>query len=1015
MPLVVPRGDAHVETPRRGLRQFDRDVGLVLFAYIVLLAFENVAVGVGYRVEFAGTWEMTSARKFLSPISLALLVPVAMAVVAMARLAARRQTALIVIATGIAGGAMAFFGSTGRTMESVTVRAPFVAVVAVVVAFVAWGLARRLPSAPPSIVATASLVIATGAWLADAFVLPRLYPAFHAGLLVVCVVAWAGTSLFLGPSSRRSLPAWAGILIASASIAWAPHAAVQVSGQDNLRRVLLEHAPILGRAVVVAAKIAPPPPLDEDTGAAATTLTNLLDRKGARTVDWRGRDIVLVTVDALRADHVSSYGYGRKTTPNIDALAADGVRFEHAYCPTPHTSYSITSMMTGKYMKPLLALSSTRAAADAEAGETWAQQVRRYGYRTAAFYPPAVFFIDAHRFQRMKEENLGFEYYKAEYARPDLRTEQVTRYLGEAPRDKPLFLWVHLFEPHEPYEMHADHPFSGDPRVDAYDSEIAAADAFVGDLVRLVGERRPPGAVFIVSADHGEEHGDHGGRYHGTTVYEEQVRVPLVVRAPGLAPQVVRSPVQTIDLLPTTLAALDVPIPPRLRGRDLGPALVGAEAKGEEGLAFAETDDYTLVARGDDRLVCARKIASCTLFDVAHDPMEKQPVASRPARVDELRKLTAVIERDTGKVEASVLPDALRRGLQGDLDAAEDVAPLLDDARVDIRRLAARCGFALKSPQMASSLRRAVEHDEDLEVRRFASLALARMDARPDAENTKAPSVDGLLRANEADVRVAAALTLAESGDGRGEGELVLRWTAAFAEGTRTPGEIGEARELLAAFGKLRSKAAVPALVRSLDDVRLRPHIVEALGNIGDPRAKEPLVQLLSNERYVHLRPLEARVLFGLGARKELAAPLMRFAGTPEPMVEAIAIAADARLLTADRGGKDWPPSGVLPASFDATVRLGAAGPCRLLVLASDDHATITATIDGLGLDAASSTSGTALHVFEVGSRPAGDARLSLGSSRGIRAAWLVPRAAEIPPPPPKAWEPSTAATDAGL
>src|SRR5690606_37504706 len=100
------------------------------------------------------------------------------------------------------------------------------------------------------------------------------------------------------------------------------------------------------------------------------------------------------------------------------------------------------------------------------------------------------------------------------------------------------------------------------------------------------------------------------------------------------------------------------------------------------------TDDYTLVARGTDRLVCARKIGSCTLFDVSRDPGQKHAIANRPERVTELQKLTAAIERETGKVEATGLPDALRRGLQGDVDAAEDVAALLDDARVDIRRLA---------------------------------------------------------------------------------------------------------------------------------------------------------------------------------------------------------------------------------------------------------------------------------------------------------------------------------------
>ena len=92
----------------------------------------------------------------------------------------------------------------------------------------------------------------------------------------------------------------------------------------------------------------------------------------------------------------------------------------------------------------------------------------------------------------------------------------------------PLFLWVHFFEPHEPYVVHPDHLFTGGRSADedAYDGEIATADDGIGRIVRLLRARRP-GAVVIVTADHGEEFGDHGGRYHGTTVYEEQVRVPL--------------------------------------------------------------------------------------------------------------------------------------------------------------------------------------------------------------------------------------------------------------------------------------------------------------------------------------------------------------------------------------------------------------------------------------------------------------------------------------------------------
>jgi arylsulfatase A-like enzyme len=987
------------------LRRFDRDVGLVLAAFIVLLANENLAIGLGYRAEFVGTWEMGSARLYVSPIALAVSVPFAIVLVGAARLAVAGHARILALAVALAGGTVGVFVSTGRRMASLAIRVPFVVVVAIASGLVAWVLARRLPLMRARVAAALGIAVGSAAWLADAFVLPRLYPAFHLALFGVTLAGWALAALLVRDRPQAEPIAFGGIVVAAASIAWSPHAAVKTSTEDNLRRVLLEHAPFLGRAVVIANELAPPPPLEEDE-IATTTLTSLRRGKGTRSLDWRGRDIFVVTIDALRADHVSAYGYARKTTPNIDALAARGVRFERAYCPTPHTSYSIASMMTGRYMKPLLALGADTP------DETWALLLRRYGYRTAGFYPPAVFFIDEHRFARMRDAYLGFEYYKQEFATTKRRLAQVERYLSSASRDKPVFVWVHLFEPHEPYEMHDEHPFSGDPRFDAYDSEIAAADAFVGDLVKLVEEKRPPGTVFVVSADHGEEHGDHGGRYHGTTVYEEQVRVPLVVVAPEMTPKVVQTPVQTIDLVPTTLAALDVPRPPRLRGRDLGPVLVGTEDPSEEGLAFAETDDYTLVARGTDRLVCARKIGSCTLFDIARDPAQRQPVVDRPARVAELKKLTAAIEREMGKVEASALPEALRRGLQGDRDAAEDVAPLLDDARVDIRRLAARCAYRLKAPEIAAQLRRALARDEDEEVRRWCALALARLGEAADAGTAPAMEIASLLASSDVEERTAAALVLAERGDARGERVLVARWNAAFGPATRSPGEIDEARELLAAFANLRSKQAVPDLVRSLQDVRLRPFVVETLAKTGDARAKAPLLRAFAAERYLHLRPLEARALLDLGARQELYEPLARFAGTPEPMLEAIAMAREAKLLTPERGGMEWPePRPPAPTATDsapprrtvtATVRLSKPGPTRLLALGGGG--SLTVTVGGAVLPEVTASAGD-VWIVEVGELKAGAVRLSLESTSPVLAVWLVPRAAEIPPPPPEAWE----------
>jgi arylsulfatase A-like enzyme len=992
--------------------------GDVLLAWAAVLALETVVVGGVWRGLFAGSWEMALARRQLAPVAFAALAPLALLAPAAAAVVARAEKAraarLALAATVGALGALEGWGVTfGRHFASWAVRGPFIAALAGLAGALAWTLAPRAAEwarARPRAVATAGALVAAAAWWADAVVLPRLYPAFHLGLEVVILGSSALVPLaWRANASRRRAPIVLALLLAAAvGAASAPRAARRLQHADNLRLVLLEHAPLLGRAVLLTTWLTPPPQDDApaDDGAAAPPPAS-----AARALDWGGRDILFVTIDALRADHTHLYGYARPTTPNLDRLASEGMTFDWAYCPTPHTSYSITSMMTGKYMRPLLALG---AGADSE---TWASYARHYGYRTAAFYPPAVFFIDAPRFTTFRDRGLDFEYRKVEFADPELRVAQLGDYLARAPKDKPIFAWVHLFEPHEPYVMHARHPFGpreGWTDVDAYDSEIAETDAGLGELVATFRATRPS-AVIMVTADHGEEFGDHGGRYHGTTVYEEQVRVPLVVIGPGVRAGTRSSAVvQTIDLLPTTLSALGVPRAPRLRGRDLGPSLTKT-GDSDEGLAFAETDDYTLTARGEHRLVCARKAAACRLYDAREDPREaRDRSGDRPDVVRELRRMTRSIERDNGRFEAGEgtdLPEALRRGLQGDADAADDVAALLDDAKVAVRRRAAAVLFELRAPSSVPQLRRALARDEDDEVRRYAALALVRAGARSDDEagaiDAALPLAEALVSDPQRDWRRRAALAFAERGDARGEAELVAWWDAWSAL------SFEEARAVLRAIARIKAKSAVPALSRALSDVRLRSDVADALGALGDARAKGPLLDAFARERYVSARPHEARALVRLGARAEMAAPLARFAGLPEPMPDALALARDAGLLTADRGG--WTASAPTRAS-DARLR-GLAGSARLLVLVATAASEPRGALDGAPVvftHARGSEDGP-LWVADVEVASTGGTTLHLEDDAGLVAAWLVAPAKELPPPPPEAWnDPDGGASDGG-
>ncbi len=913
-------------------------------AYLALAALaylEVYAVGFLSLKQFVGPFELGQASQGLVPVALIAAAPVAVVAGSLVELLRRAGRPLACagprpLVAAVFAGVPWGGGVAGReALRGVGWRVPFAAVLALAgrctgAAFaLAPRLARLLRAPPAGWGAERRSFLAVhprgAGWLVDAVNVraccPRLYPAFHLGLGAVAVLLAATAGLAFGAldAPRRPGGIFTGTLLRGVlaagvfalGAARAPAAAKRLSRLDNVRLIYLERAPLLSHVVALAAEIYAPLPIDD-----APLPGGGVPASAGHAVDLVGRDILLITVDALRADHVGAYGYPRKTTPNLDALAAGGVVFDAAYSPTPHTSYAVTSIMTGKYMRPLVLQGL------GEDSDTWAGYLRRYGYRTAGFYPPAVFFIDAERFGAFRDRALDFEYRRVEFAPAASRAEAVKAYLDRQPADRHVFVWVHLFEPHEPYEAHPEHPF-GDRDVDRYDAEIAAADDGIGQLVQTMRAARP-GAVVIVTADHGEEFSEHGGRYHGTTVYEEQVRVPLVVNAPGLLPpHRVSAPVQLIDLLPTVLEGLRIPRPARVRGADLGGLLAGlpapvpapeaATSAGAKlaGFAFSETETQTMLARGPLRLVCARKVGACVVYDVERDPGETIDVsAERAGDVAAMRAELRAVEASHGRYEQQGLraegqgwPEALRRGLAGDGDAASDVAGLLDDADVAIRRKAAEVLFELGRADAAAQLRLSLVRDEDDEVRRWCALALTRL-------GEGAPRVRDLLQDRDVRWRRLGALALAEGGDDRGLDTLLTWWREAYPskpEATpenpypRTPVPIPipfeRAREIAAALGKIHAKSAVGPLLAALDDVRLRPYLARALAAIGEEAARPALAQRLRGERYQLARVAIAEALVKLHAGPELRAPLVRFLGTPDPLPEGLHFAQQAKVL----------------------------------------------------------------------------------------------------------------------
>jgi arylsulfatase A-like enzyme/Flp pilus assembly protein TadD len=273
-------------------------------------------------------------------------------------------------------------------------------------------------------------------------------------------------------------------------------------------------------------------------------------------------NVLLVTIDTLRADRVGAYGGSGGVTPTLDRLAAEGLRVDTVYAHVPLTLPSHAAIMTGAYPHVNGVRDNGSFRFDGKL-PTLAGTLKGAGYRTGAFV--ASFVLDA-RFGL----NAGFDVYDDRYgARPsggDL--SQVERPAGAvldaavkwmASAEQPWFAWVHLYDPHEPYEP--PEPFRSRFAADPYAGEIAFADARLGAALEdLSRQGRLANTLLIVAADHGESLGEHQERTHGLFAYDATLRVPLIVWSPpAVQPGVLHGPAQLVDVAPTVLDLVGVP------------------------------------------------------------------------------------------------------------------------------------------------------------------------------------------------------------------------------------------------------------------------------------------------------------------------------------------------------------------------------------------------------------------------------------------------------------------------
>jgi choline-sulfatase len=408
-------------------------------------------------------------------------------------------------------------------------------------------------------------------------------------------------------------------------------------------------------------------------------------------------NLLLVTLDTTRADHISSYGYSLPLTPNLDRLAHDGARFRSCTTPSAFTQAAHASILTGTY-PAYHGVRINGQAALASVHRTLAEVLADAGYATAGFV--GAFVLDgrwgldqgfAHYDDRL-ELGAGEQIDLASIQRPANEVvDAALAWLAE-PRSGPFFAWVHLYDAHAPYappEPYASR-YGGRGLAGLYDGEIAFADEQVGRLLAWLGEHGlAENTVVAVIGDHGEALGSHGELTHGYFLYDYATQVPLVVHVPrGLAKGIeVAAPVRSIDLFPTLLELAGQPVPPAVQGRSLVPLLEGRadqpprEAAYSESMApFLQYGWSPMFSLRHDRYLYV-DAPQPELYDVAADP---------EATVN-------LIDRDRPRARA------MRSELERLHAAAGASAPQVEEANLDSETLAKLAALGYVASSAAAS------------------------------------------------------------------------------------------------------------------------------------------------------------------------------------------------------------------------------------------------------------------------------------------------------------------------
>ncbi len=419
-------------------------------------------------------------------------------------------------------------------------------------------------------------------------------------------------------------------------------------------------------------------------------------------------NLILISLDTVRADHLGLYGYARPTTPNLDAFAREGVVFEKAFAQIPWTVGSHMSLLTSLYPTVHMVAHEERQS---EVPRTLTEQLKGAGYRTAAFVAPIL--SEGYGFAK------GFDHYfrAAEERRAESMLSRALGWLDELSPDpkQPVFLFIHLYDAHYPYlplppfdtsftrsydpkiqEIAHAHPYQQAKELSAgqlaevialYDGEIRYLDQELGRFLAALRERKlVDSSLIVVTADHGEGFLEHGLMNHGNSVYEELIRVPLLLRFPGARHKGrrVAALAQLIDVAPTVLEEASAGALPGMQGVSLLPRMKRGEAPpfAYSAGAYASslrTDAFKLIENPAERFTkIPRSVkAPYELYDLRDDPGETTNLAaSQPQLQERLAQALRKLDQDNRS-----LRDTLRQGRKA------ETLELTDEQKQQLRAL----------------------------------------------------------------------------------------------------------------------------------------------------------------------------------------------------------------------------------------------------------------------------------------------------------------------------------------